>query len=217
MHAGQGSISVVLVDDQMFRDAVAHAVADDTEIDLVGMAGTLAGARQLAADLQPMVTVLAHWLPDGDGVTGARRVLRVAPATKVLLLADAEGSVLADAIDAGCAGFLTKDRGLGELVSAVRALAAGDAYVPPDLLTALIAERGDPRLAPGRDVTHRELEVLRLAADGLTSQAIADELGVTLNTVRNHVQAAITKLGAHSKLEAVVIAIRERLIDIHDG
>ena len=216
---GATPIRALLVDDhQMFLDSLVRAFRDEADIEVVGTAGTLADGLREASERRPDVVVMDLQLPDGDGIEGARRLLDLVPRTTVLLLTgDDDRRVVARAIEAGCMGFLTKGRAIIELLDAVRALAAGDAYVPGDLLADLLPRVGQTSRGVGSDLTARELDVLRLAAGGKTNQAIADALYLSVNTIRNHVQNAIAKLDAHSKLEAVTIALREQLIDLPGG
>ena len=116
------------------------------------------------------------------------------------------------AIDAGCSGFLTKDRAAAEVAEAVRATAAGEALISPSLLARLLPKLNRTPRAIGADLTDRELEILSLLARGWNNKLIAGELYLSVNTVRNYVQSVLTKLGAHSKLEAVSTAVREGIV-----
>ena len=216
--ARAASIRVFLVDDhQMFLDSLIRVFRDEPGIDVVGTDGTLGAGLDRAPALAPDVVIMDYQLPDGDGVEGSGQMLERVPGTSVLLLTgDDDPRVLARAVEAGCMGFLTKDRAISDLVAAVRSLAAGDAYIPGDLLAAILPRVGRGPTGVGSDLTTREIDVLRMAATGRTNQVVADELFLSVNTVRNHVQNAITKLGAHSKLEAVTIAVRARLITLSD-
>ena len=117
------------------------------------------------------------------------------------------------AIDAGCTGFLTKLAATSELVSAVRLLAAGEAYIPSSLLGTVLSRLSSTEQALGADVTKREREVLALIATGASTASVVEQLFVSVNTVRNHVQRTLLKLGADSKLEGVAIAVREGVIE----
>jgi two-component system nitrate/nitrite response regulator NarL len=156
--------------------------------------------------------VVDYRLPDGRGSDLVRSLHESAPEVRVVILTAAEddGAFL-DALEAGCAGYVTKDRPLEAVVDAVTAAAAGDLAVSTSLLARTL-----PRVhrEPGTAarLTAREREVLELVAEGVPNKTIATRLSVRLNTVRNHVQNVITKLGAHSKLEAVAIATRAGLI-----
>ena len=134
-----------------------------------------------------------------------------------MLTAYADDALLARAIEAGCAGFLTKQKATADLVEAVRLVAWGEAVIPPAMLARLLPRfrRGGPGPAP--QLTARERGVLEHLASGATTAGMAASFGVSVNTVRNHVQAILTKLGAHSRLEAVAIAAREGLIQRRPG
>jgi DNA-binding NarL/FixJ family response regulator len=206
---------VLIVDDHEVLTASLALVLDDQPgVRTVGVAGTLEKARVLMATTAPDVVLLDHRLPDGDGVAaiGDLRALRPS-AGIVVLTASAADHVLVDAIEAGAAGFVSKTRGLAEVTAAVRAAAAGESVISPELLARLL-----PRLhrrtgnARRNDLTEREREVLGLLAEGLSNAAIAERLFVSKHTVRNHVANLSAKLGAHSKLEALSIAVREGLL-----
>jgi DNA-binding NarL/FixJ family response regulator len=160
------------------------------------------------------VAVLDYRLPDGDGVIAATALRSVSPQTQVLLLTELDNShLVTSAIEAGYAGFITKDQAVRELVSAVQGVFAGEAYFSPEVLTALLPRIASSTRALGSDLTVRQHEVLCLLAAGIGNKEIAVHLGLSLNTVRNYVQNVLVKLGAHSKLEAVAIATREDLVD----
>jgi DNA-binding NarL/FixJ family response regulator len=160
--------------------------------------------------------LLDHRLPDGDGVAAIGRLsVRHTSAQFVILTASTAEHVLIAAIEAGAAGFVSKTRSLADLTAAVRAAAAGEAVISPELLARLL-----PRLREGGTrgttpkLTHREIGVLQLVARGMSNAAIADELVVSVHTVRNHVANLSAKLGAHSKLEAVSIGLRDGIIAV---
>lgn len=114
-------------------------------------------------------------------------------------------AILDEAITAGCAGFVTKRNGTDEIVSAVLAVASNETPVSRDMVRSLVDGK---RTGSRSDLTARELEILRIAAQGLTNRDIAEQLSLSVNTVRNHMQHVLNKLGAHSKLEAVTVAVR---------
>jgi DNA-binding NarL/FixJ family response regulator len=210
------AVRVLIVDDhEVLASSLAQALDVEPGLRVVGRAGTLQAAEQLITTTAPDVLLLDHRLPDGDGVGAIPRLRaqRSRMAVVVLTASTAE-HVLVSAIEAGASGFVSKSRGLPELVSAVRAAAAGEAVVSPEMLSRLL-----PRLQRQRNggsghqaLTEREREVLSLVAEGLTNAAIADRLVVSVHTVRNHVANLSAKLGASSKLEALAIAVREGLL-----
>ena len=122
-----------------------------------------------------------------------------------------EIGVAARALEHGCSGFLTKDKPLDEVVDAIRAAASGGAVIAPGMLARLLERYRTPG-ASNEALSVRELDVLRLLGEGFDNDAIARRLAVTLSTVRNHIQSIIEKLHVHSKLEAVITALREGLI-----
>jgi DNA-binding NarL/FixJ family response regulator len=207
-------IRVLILDDHdMVADTIAMALSHQPDIEVVATAGTAADALVRAAATRPDVAVVDYQLPDRDGTATATALRDASPGTKVLMLTGSldERLVLA-AIDAGCSGFLTKGAAVGELISAVRRVHAGEPYIPASMLGTLLPRLSSGFREVGADLTAREREVLQLMAGGLTNRAIADRLVLSVNTVRNHVQNVLTKLGAHSKLEAVVIGTREGLV-----
>jgi DNA-binding NarL/FixJ family response regulator len=148
------------------------------------------------------------------GAEAIAKIRSQLPKTKVIVVTAVDTvAVLADCIDAGCSGFIAKDSPPAQVLTAIRAAAAGEALVP-DRLTDLLHGLRSPVSGAPYDLTGRELEVLTLLAQGETNQMIADELFISVNTVRNHVQHVIAKLGAHSKLEAVATAVREGIVDM---
>jgi DNA-binding NarL/FixJ family response regulator len=207
-------IRVVLVDDhELVSQAVAESLGGHPGIAVVGIAASAGDARRLVRELHPDVVVMDHRLPDSTGTSAARQILAEWPRIRVILLtASDEERVVAEAITAGCAGFVRKSDGIDELVGAVRAAQAGTAVFPSELLGRALdrLDRGE-RPVPG-GLTPREVEVLSLLAEGLTTRVMADRLGVTLHTVRNYVQTVIRKLDAHSRLEAVAAARRQGML-----
>lgn len=207
-------VRVLVVDDhEVLAASLAHVLDDEPDFLSVGVAGTLEKARSMIRSTAPDVLLLDHRLPDGDGVAAIPELLALRPSLRVVVLtASAADHVLVAAIEAGASGFLSKTRSLAEVTSAVRSAATGEAVISPEMLARLL-----PRLSRGggrrhEELTEREREVLDLVADGLTNAAIADKLVVSVHTVRNHIANLSAKLGAHSKLEALSIAVREGLL-----
>ena len=212
--ADHARIRVLIVDDhQMVAESLAAAFQPEKDIELVGIAGTAGEAKHLVEIERPDVVLMDYRLPDQDGAAATAAIKARRPETQVVMVtsADDEG-VLLQCLEAGCSGFIQKERPVRELLDAVRAVHAGEALVSPPMLARLL-----PRLRPSHqktaaELTARELDILRLLAEGLSNQVIAERLGITRNTVRNHVQNILAKLGAHSKLEAVATAVREGII-----
>jgi DNA-binding NarL/FixJ family response regulator len=208
-------VRLLIVDDHdMFADSLRVALSAEPDLTVVGTAPTLAQARSMVVSTAPDVVLLDHRLPDGLGVDSIAELKALRPDARIVVLtAVAEDSMLVTATEAGCAGFILKTSPLDELVTAVRTAAAGEIMVSSELLARLLNRLHHQHERPAHDLTGREREILELIAEGLTNGAIAKRLFISVNTVRNHVQSVLAKLDAHSKLEALSIAIREGLID----
>jgi DNA-binding NarL/FixJ family response regulator len=207
------TIRVFIIDDhRMFTQAVAAALTEEPDMEVVGTVDNLAGARRELQKVEVDVILLDQRLPDGQGTHAAAELRAIRPAAKVILVTAAmDPSVLNEALAAGCAGFVTKGDSIDALSAAVRAAASGATPVSPAMLNRLTS--GDPR---GSNLTEpltlRETSVLLFLADGMSNEEISKRLFISIHTLRNHIQSIISKLGAHSKLEAVSVAIREGLI-----
>lgn len=216
MDTSADDVRVLVCDDhKIVADGLAALLgAGGTSV--VAVVGTVADAVERSAALRPDVVLMDYELPDGNGVEATRAIKAAVPEANVVMLTSfADESVLVAAIEAGCCGFLTKHKSAQDVVAAVRLAAAGEALISPDMLVRLLPRlrRSTQEHKLGSDLTVREREVLGLLADGLSSESIAGRLYLSSNTVRNHVQAVLTKLGAHSRLEAVSIAARAGLLD----
>ena len=205
---------VLIVDDhEVLTASLAQVLDHEPDLTVVGAAGTLEKARALLATAAPDVVLLDHRMPDGDGVEAIPELLALRPeASIVVLTATTADHVLIAAIEGGASGFVSKTRGLDEVTNAVRAAAAGESVISPEMLARLLPRLHRSGRPAHTDLTEREREVLGLVADGMTNAAIAEHLVVSVHTVRNHVANLSTKLGAHSKLEALSIAVREGLL-----
>lgn len=208
-------MKVLIVEDhQMVAEAFTEILELQSDIEVVGFAATVEDARRLARLNEPDVVLMDYRLRGGDGVSATELIKRDRPATQVVMVTSAlSDAVLIPALEAGCSGFVTKDRPVDEVVAAIRAVHAGESLISPDMLVRLL-----PRLRPMRkggaseELSPRELEVLQLLAEGKSTQTIANDLVLSTKTVRNHVQAILSKLDVHSKLEAVATAARRGLI-----
>jgi DNA-binding NarL/FixJ family response regulator len=206
-------IRVLIVDDhEVLAASLARVLDEEPDMVSVGLAQNLAQARARVTTETPDVLLLDRRLPDGDGVAAIPELRAIRPSMNIVVLTAADSDhVLVQAIEAGAAGFVSKTRGLGEVTAAVRAAAAGEAVISPELLSRLL-----PKLTrsagPEPELTRREQEVLNMLSQGLSNAAIAERLTVSVHTVRNHIANLSSKLGAHSKLEVLSIAIRRGLL-----
>jgi DNA-binding NarL/FixJ family response regulator len=219
MHDPSEPIGVVLVDDHvMFAQSLARLLADETGIQVLGLANNATQALRMARDLHPNVMLIDYQMPDQNGVTIATEIKTINPEIMIVMLTGTDDDkVLVAAIDAGCSGFLTKDRAAHEVADAIRGVAEGEALISPALLARLLPKLKRTYRTIGDDLTDRELDVLHCVAKGWAGKAIANELHLSLNTIRNYTQSILSKLNAHSKLEAVAIAVREGIIAYPSG
>jgi DNA-binding NarL/FixJ family response regulator len=196
-----GPVKVLLVDDhRMFTELLTQQLGEHREIVVTGVAHTVAEALSAARDDPPDVAVLDYRLPDGDGAALAAELHRDHPGLRMVMLTGYQDeATLRQAVEAGCCGFVSKDSAMDELVDSVRSAHAGNAPISPSLLARLLPSLCQDGEHVRASLTRRELEVMEL---------LAERLFISLHTVRNHVQRIITKLGVHSKLEAVAVATR---------
>ena len=199
---------------------IALTLADEADIECIGVVRTASEAVRLAQERHADVLLADFHLPDRSGAELVRELLGSRSVrSAVLLSGDDSEDTLLEAVDAGVSGFIVKTEPGEQIGRALRRVADGEMLVPAQTLHALLVrqrERSDRRAELERvrhELTGRERDVLRLIAEGLDNRAIAGRLGVSLNTVRGYTQDLLEKLGAHSKLEAVVIAGRIGLLD----
>ena len=210
-------IRIVIVDDhEVVALGLKALLSDEDGLSVVGTATTVEQARSVLAELKPDVALVDYRLPDGSGidVITALRSIEDPPGV-VMITAAADRRVMSQALDAGCLGFLSKNADHADLVASVRAAAKGDSHFTPDVVRHLSHLRRFEQFDVD-ELSDRECEVLQLSALGKSPEDIAAELFLSLHTVRNHIRNAMTKLQAHSKLEAVVKAARLRLITLDD-
>lgn len=207
-------IRVLIVDDHdVLASSLAMVLEAEDDISAVGVATTLEQAHAMIGSTHPDVLLLDHRMPDGDGVAAIVSLRALRPSIGVVVLtASSADHVLLAAIEAGASGFLSKTRSLDEVTAAVRAAAAGESVISPEMLARLLPRFGRSSPHAVDELTEREREVLALVAEGLSNAAIADRLVVSVHTVRNHIASLSGKLGAHSKLEALSIAVRRGLL-----
>ena len=220
-HAPGEPVRVLVVDDQeLFRRGITMLLASDDGIEVVGEAGDGVEATELAAATDPDVVLLDVRMPRRSGIEACRAIKEAVPSAKILMLTMSdEEADLYEAVKSGAAGYLLKDSSLEEVNNAVRIVAEGQSLISPSMAVKLIDEfkqmaRVDREQVPTLRLTERELEVLRLVAKGMNNREIAQELYISENTVKNHVRNILEKLQLHSRMEAVMYAVREKLLDL---
>jgi DNA-binding NarL/FixJ family response regulator len=216
-------IRVLVVDDHaLFRRGLEIVLAQEPDIEVVGEAGDGAEAVEQAADLLPDVVLMDVRMPRRSGIEACTAIKDVVPSARIIMLtiSDEEGD-LYEAIKAGATGYLLKEITIDEVATAIRAVAGGQSLISPAMASKLLTEfatlikrDGDRQQVPAPRLTERELEVLRLVARGLNNRDIAKQLFISENTVKNHIRNILEKLQLHSRMEAVVYAVREKLLEI---
>lgn len=204
---------VLIVEEQvMMAEGLRTAVNQAADLDVVGLASCLADAEAAARTLRPDVVVVDHPLPDGEAAHAVPRLRQVCPSVKVLVISGlSDHRSVVQALESGADGYLLKDEPVAVLIEGIRSVWRGHRALSQSLLTNLLTRmaRAD---APSDRLSSRQQDVLQCLADGLSTEEIGGRLHLSHNTVRNHVQRILNRLGAHSKLEAVAIALREGLV-----
>lgn len=213
--AANGTCRVVIVDDHaMVRDSIGMALSQAPGLDVVGAAASVREGRDMVHELRPDVALLDYTLPDGTGIELARMIHAEDTQARTLILTASEGvQAAAEAVSAGCAGFVRKSADLDDLAGGVLRVHQGEAIFDAQTLSAAIGWLNRPTAAPV-GLTERELDVLRCLAEGRTTVDISKRLYLSHHTVRNHVRNILGKLDARSQLEAVVIAASMGLVSV---
>lgn len=215
------AVRVVVVDDQeLFRRGLTMLLGVESDIEVVGEAGDGVSAVDLVVETMPDIVLLDVRMPKRSGLEACMRIKEQAPAARIIMLtvSDEEGD-LYEAVKNGASGYLLKDSSIEEVAQAVRVVAEGQSLISPSMAAKLIDEfkeisRTDREVGGVPRLTGRELEVLRLVATGLNNREVAKRLFISENTVKNHVRNILDKLQLHSRMEAVMYAVREKLLEI---
>ena len=216
-------IRVLVVDDHaLFRRGLEMVLTQEPDIDLVGEASDGAEAVAKAGQMLPDIVLMDVRMPKRSGIEACTAIKDVVPSAKIIMLTISdEEADLYDAIKAGAMGYLLKEISIDEVAAAIRAVHGGQSLISPSMASKLLSEfasmikKGDSRQqVPAPKLTDREMEVLRLVAKGLNNRDIAKQLFISENTVKNHVRNILEKLQLHSRMEAVVYAVREKLLEI---
>jgi DNA-binding NarL/FixJ family response regulator len=218
-------IRTMIVDDHaLFRRGLEMVLDSEPDIELVGQAGDGAEAVLKAAESLPDVVLMDIRMPRSSGIEACRALKDVVPSAKIVILTISdEEADLFEAIRAGASGYLLKDIPLDEVAATVRAVDGGQSLINPSMAGKLLTEfaaiarreQSEPpqQQVPAPKLTDREMQVLKLIARGMNNRDIAKELFISENTVKNHVRNILEKLQIHSRMEAVMVAVREKLIE----
>lgn len=220
-HDAEHQIKVLLVEDHpVVAEGLSALLQDYDDMSVVAVAGSVAEVRAVAGRVRADVAVIDYHLPDGTGIDAADIIRAESGSTAIVFLsADAEDEPLISAIAAGASSYLLKSEPAGEIVRAIRAAACGQTLISAGTIaSALATQRDTARQESERErlldsLTAREREILALMISGADNRVMADTLHISYATVRTHVRSILTKLGAHSQLDAVAKATRLGLSD----
>ena len=216
-------LRVMVVDDHaLFRRGLEMVLGDEPDIELVGEASDGAEAVERALEIMPDIVLMDVRMPKRSGIEATTQIREVLPDAKILMLTMSdEEADLYEAIKAGASGYLLKEISIEEVADAIRSVRAGQSRISPSMASKLLTEFAAISKAtderpqmPTPRLTDREMEVLRLVAQGLNNRDIAKQLFISENTVKNHIRNILEKLHLHSRMEAVVYAVREKMIEI---
>jgi DNA-binding NarL/FixJ family response regulator len=219
------AIRVLVVDDHvLYRRGLELVLGQEADIDIVGEAGDGSEAIRRTEELLPDVVLMDVRMPRRSGIEACTAIKELVPSTKIVMLTISdEESDLYEAVRAGANGYLLKDVPGEQIADGIRAVQTGQSLISPSMASKLLSEfaqmikRHEERPAvPVPRLTERELEVLKLVARGMANRDIAKALFISENTVKNHVRNILEKLQLHSRMEAAMYAVREKLLDLPD-
>ena len=219
---GSDRLRVLVCDDHaLFRRGLQMVLEQEPDLELVGEAADGAEVVDRAQELMPDVILMDVRMPKKSGIEAAGEIKESLPHVKILMLTISdEEADLYEAIKAGASGYLLKEIPIEEVAEAIRSVWAGQSRISPSMASKLLTEFAAMSKAeekppmPSPKLTDREMEVLRLVAQGLNNRDIASKLFISENTVKNHIRNILEKLHLHSRMEAVVYAVREKMIEI---
>ncbi|HEX2998491.1 MAG TPA: response regulator transcription factor [Anaerolineales bacterium] len=204
---------ILLVDDHnVVRSGLAKFLMVNKDFKLVGEASDGAEAVQMASLHKPDVILMDLMMPGMDGITATREIHKRFPQIKIIALTSfAEQNMVQGALQAGAIGYLQKNVTAKELGAAIRSACAGKMTLSPEATQVLVQSTAQPQI-PGEQLTERERDVLKGMVDGLNNSEIAERLVVSLGTVKFHISNIFHKLGVDSRVEAVKLAIEQKLV-----
>jgi DNA-binding NarL/FixJ family response regulator len=211
-------VRVVIADDQtLFRTGLARLLDEDNRVEVVGQAADGAEAVALALKLKPDVILMDLKMPNVDGIEATRQLVEADPTVNVLILTTFEAdNYVIQALKAGARGYVLKDSQSSAIVSSIVAVMAGErvmaSAVANRVLEMLTGTTTPKEFYDG--LTVREIEILKLVANGMANKQIAFRLKISEKTVRNHVSNMYEKLGIYDRSQAVLYAVRKGLVEV---
>jgi len=217
------SIKILLAEDHaVVRESIREALSREPEFKVVGEASDGDEAVKLARDLKPDVILMDVAMPRLNGIEATRQIKAFQPAVSILVLtAYDDEQYIFSVLSAGAAGYLLKDVGVSDLVEAIKAVHRGESILHPNIAKKVLQKfRAGKGEVPGEPSTEmlseREVTVLKLAAGGLSNNAIAQELHLSVSTIESHLRTIFSKLGVGSRTEAVVEAMKRNWLSLKD-
>lgn len=212
---------MLVVDDQeLFRRGMTMLLGSEAGIEVVGEASNGAEGVELAKSVAPDVVLLDVRMPKQSGIEACVAIKETVPSAKIVMLTMSdEEADLYEAVKNGASGYLLKDSSIEEVAQGIRVVADGQSLISPSMAAKLIDEfktmsKPDKVTGAALKLTERELDVLRLVAKGLSNRDVASRLAISENTVKNHVRNMLEKLQLHSRMEAVMYAVREKIVEL---
>ena len=206
-------IKVMIVDDHpVVRSGLGSMLEAFDDLELVGEASSGEKALARCQDFTPDVILMDMVMPGMDGLETTRAVLDQYPSVKIVVLTSfAKDDMVQQALEAGATGYIMKETSIDELAAAIRAAHAGQTSLSPEATRAIIKSKTGPlSIEPG--LSTREKQVLALVVEGLSNEEIAGQLVISHATVRHHVSACISKLGAKNRTQAATLAVMHKLV-----
>lgn len=214
-------VRVVVVDDQeLFRRGLTMLLGSEDGIEVVGQASDGIEGAAVSVATVPDVVLLDVRMPKQSGIEACVAIKEQVPMTKIIMLTMSDDEAdLYEAVKSGASGYLLKDSSIEEVAQGIRVVADGQSLISPSMAAKLIDEfktmsKPERATGPALKLTDRELEVLRLVAKGLSNRDVAGQLAISENTVKNHVRNILEKLQLHSRMEAVMYAVRAKLVEL---
>lgn len=215
-------VRIVVVDDHVIlRDGIVSILDAQSDFEVVGAAGTIAGALEMAHEFRPDLILMDYGLPDGTGMEATKEILAQYPETNIVLLTvHEEDDLLFEAVRYGAKGYLLKNISAAEMLAKLRGLSQGDVAISAAQTRRILSEfaRTSPAQPPVEQdlspLTDRELEVLQLIVRDASNREIAAELHISVHTVKNHVHNILDKLGVDNRRDAAKEGVKKRLVSL---